>query len=189
MIITISGKPGSGKSTVAKRLAADLGYRHYYIGALWREEARRRGMNITEFGTLANRDSSIDKAFEKRIEALGKTEDNFVIESRTAFHFIPQAIKIFIDVSDEEGARRIWGVLQKKDKSERTEERHLVSYQAALESVQTRIKSETVRYREYYGINIFDPANYDFFLDATPLNPDEEYQQVYQYVMGKIKNL
>lgn len=187
MIITIGGKPGSGKSTVAERLAADLGYKRYYVGAMWREAARKRGMNITEFGALANRDSSIDKEFERNIEKLGKREDNFVIESRTAWHFIPQAIKIFIDVTPEEGAKRIWSSIQKKNSAERTEERHLTSLEAVLESVKDRMVKETVRYRKYYGIDIFDSKHYDLFLDATALGPEEEYQAVYGFVKKRLE--
>ncbi|MFA6552899.1 MAG: cytidylate kinase family protein [Patescibacteria group bacterium] len=187
MIVTISGKPGSGKSTVAERLAADLGYKRYYVGAMWREAARARGMNITEFGALANRDSSIDIGFEKSIEELGQREDNFVIESRTAWHFIPHSIKVFIDVSDDEGAKRIWGALQKKNSSDRSEEKHLTTLAAVLESVRDRISKETIRYQKYYGIDIFDRVNYDLFLDATTLDQAQEYQAVYSFVKKHLK--
>jgi cytidylate kinase len=187
MIITISGKPGSGKSTVAERLAADLGYRRYYVGAMWREAARARGMNITEFGALANRDSSIDIAFEKKIEELGQRENNFVIESRTAWHFIPHSIKIFIEVSDNEGARRIWGAIQKKNSNDRSEEKHLTSLAAVLESVRDRISKETVRYQKYYGIDIFDRGNYDLYQDATSLDPEQEYGAVLGFVKKRLE--
>ncbi len=187
MIVTISGKPGSGKSTVAERLAADLGFKRYYVGAMWREAARARGMNITEFGALANRDSSIDIAFEKKIELLGQQEDNFVIESRTAWHFIPHSIKIFIEVSDVEGARRIWGAIQKKNSNDRSEEKHLTSQAAVLESVRDRIAKETIRYQKYYGIDIFKHSNYDLFLDATSLNQEQEYQAVLSFVKKRLE--
>jgi cytidylate kinase len=38
MIISLSGAPGSGKSTVAKKLAEELGWERYYMGGLRREK-------------------------------------------------------------------------------------------------------------------------------------------------------
>ncbi|MFH0804989.1 MAG: AAA family ATPase, partial [Patescibacteria group bacterium] len=121
MIITISGKPGSGKSTVAERLAAALGYRRYYVGAMRREAARKRGMTLAEFNTLGETDHRTDTEFDEQVRQLGQREDNFIIEGRVAFKFIPQSLKVFVDVDEAEGARRIWGSLQGASAAERNE--------------------------------------------------------------------
>lgn len=52
MIITMSGKAGSGKGTVAKILSEKLGYEHISIGNMKRELATAMGMTISEFNTL-----------------------------------------------------------------------------------------------------------------------------------------
>ncbi|NAZ39106.1 MAG: AAA family ATPase, partial [Acidilobus sp.] len=59
-IIVISGQPGSGKSTYARRLADDLGLRYFTTGQAFRELAKRLGMNLMELNEAAERDPSID---------------------------------------------------------------------------------------------------------------------------------
>ena len=39
MLITISGLPGSGKTTVARLVAAELGLEHVYAGNIFRRQA------------------------------------------------------------------------------------------------------------------------------------------------------
>ncbi|MFH1207793.1 MAG: cytidylate kinase family protein [Patescibacteria group bacterium] len=187
MIITISGKPGSGKSTVAARLAADLGYKRYYIGGMRRQAAKERGMTLEEFNKLGETDPATDHGFDAMVEKLGATEDDFIIEGRLAWHFIPQSLKIFIDVSAEEGARRIWGALEKNSQADRNEGRALKSYEDVLASIRKRVESDTRRYEKYYGLEIFDPSHYDLFLDATPLNPEHEYRAVFSFVKKRLK--
>ncbi|MCH9028900.1 MAG: nucleoside monophosphate kinase, partial [Bacteroidetes bacterium] len=66
MIITISGKAGSGKSTVAKELARKLELKHYSIGDLMRQMAKEKNISLTELGKLAEKDDSIDKELDKK---------------------------------------------------------------------------------------------------------------------------
>ena len=53
MIITISGKAGSGKSTVAKSISQKLNLRHYSIGDLMRAMAREKKISLLELNKLA----------------------------------------------------------------------------------------------------------------------------------------
>jgi len=182
MIISLSGKPGSGKSTVAKRLALELGYERIYIGGMFRDEARRRGMSLLEFLKWAETDDQGDKFFDAKVKEFGKKKDNFIIESRTAFHFIPHSLKLFLDVTPEEGSRRIWDALQSEQKDSRNEDRNLDSYESVRRSVKDRIRSETVRYQSIYGLDIFDPKHYDLFLDVTKLDKEREYMAVRDFV-------
>ena len=50
MLITISGLPGSGKTTVARLLSRQLGIPHVYAGDMYRKAAEERGMTLEEFG-------------------------------------------------------------------------------------------------------------------------------------------
>ena len=188
MIITISGKPGSGKSTVAKRLATDLGYKRYYIGGMRREAAKARGIALDEFNRLGELSDITDKEFDDCVKKVGRQEDNCIVEGRLAFFFIPHSLKIFLDVSDEAGAKRIWGDLQRRGSQERNEGKNLESYEDVLNSTKQRVQSDTLRYHKHYGIkDIFKPSHYDLYLDTSNLSIKEEYRQVYEFVKKNLK--
>ena len=163
MIISLSGNPGSGKSTVAKRLAADLGFERFYIGGMRREVARKKGMTLAKFNKWGEEGNNTDAEFEKYVEELGKTKDNFIIESRTAFHFIPHSLKIFVNVDPVEGAKRIWGAIEGNTQPNRNEDSDLKSQEDVLQSIKERIKSDDYRYKKFYNIDIYDEKNYDLF--------------------------
>src|SRR3989339_226507 len=153
MIITISGIAGSGKSTAAKLLAKKLNYKHYSVGDFMREIAKEKSITLLELSRQAEKDNSIDKELDKKQIELGKKEDNFVIDSRLGFHFIPKSKKIFLEVDLNEAAKRIL-----KDKREHEQYKDI---QESIEKIKTRIKSEDKRYREYYKVDYHDKDNYD----------------------------
>ncbi len=130
MIITISGIAGSGKSTVAKLLAKKLNYKHYSIGDFMRELAKERGTTLLELSKEAEKDKSIDKELDKKQTELGKTKDNFVIDSRLGFHFIRNSKKIFLEVQLNEAAKRI---LKEKRQHEQYKD-----IQESIEKIKTR---------------------------------------------------
>ena len=96
MIISISGLPGSGKSTIGKNLAKKLGYNYYSLGDMKRRLANEKGLTIEEWNALSDKDSSYDTVPDKYQADLAKKEDNFIMDGRLAYHFIPQSIKIFL---------------------------------------------------------------------------------------------
>jgi cytidylate kinase len=185
MIISISGAEGAGKSTIAKMLAAKLGWPRYYIGGIRREKARERGLTLEEYNKLGETDPSTDLEVDEYQKKLGETEDNFIIEGRTSWHFIPQSFKIFLDVSFEEGAKRIFSDLQKD--ASRNEGANLKTYDDVLASIKSRRASDKSRYGKYFNIDVFDFKNYDFVLDATNLNIDHVFAQVFAEVEKHLK--
>lgn len=186
MIISFSGDPGSGKSTIARRLADKLGWPRYYIGGLRRVAAKKRGLTLAEYNKLGETDINTDKEPDEYQKELGKKEDNFVIEGRTSWYLIPQSFKIYLNVSQEEGAKRIFSSLQKKD--DRNEDNDLSSWEEVLASTKERFKSDQIRYSKYYKIDVFDLKNYDFCLDTTNLNPDQVFRAVYERVRRELDN-
>ncbi|MEZ4200247.1 MAG: AAA family ATPase [Candidatus Paceibacterota bacterium] len=57
-IITLSGKPGSGKSSTADKVAELLGYTRYSSGNLVRKVAKKHGLSLAEFNKKAAMDHS-----------------------------------------------------------------------------------------------------------------------------------
>jgi len=186
MIISLSGAPGSGKSTVAQMLADRLGWPRYYIGGLRREAAQKRGLSLAEYNKLGETDIQTDKEVDEYQRELGEKEDNFVIEGRTSWYFIPQSLKIYLDVSPEAGAKRIFGSLQHKNT--RNEGGGLNSVEDVLASNRERTASDKRRYRQYYDIEVYDKQNYDFYLDTTKLTPQEVFTKVSEWVEERLDN-
>ncbi len=170
MILTISGVAGSGKSTVAKLLAKKLKYKHFSIGDFMREIAKERKLTLLELSKLAEKDKNIDKALDKKQIELGKKEDNFVIDSRLGFHFIPKSIKIFLDVDLNEAANRIL--------KEKRQHEQYTDIQESIEKIKTRINSEDKRYRGYYNIDYHNKDNYDIIIDTTHLKPEDAVEKI-----------
>lgn len=179
MIITISGFPGSGKSTVAKILEKKLNLKRYYMGGLRREAARKRGMTLEELNKLGETDPSTDKIVDDLLVKLGKTEDNFIAEGRTAFYFIPNSIKFFLDIDLKEGARRTF---EEKKKGSDRNELITTSVEEELELHKERIENDRKRYEKYYGFDCYDKKNYDFVIDTTNLTPEQVAEKMIEFV-------
>jgi cytidylate kinase len=184
MIITISGAGGSGKSTIAKRLAEKLGWPRYYIGGIRREKAKERGMTLAEYNKLGETDPSTDIEVDEYQKKLGEREDDFIIEGRTSWHFIPNSFKVYLDVDEKEGAKRVFNELQGEHK--RNEDKALDNYENVLESMRERKKCDIKRYKKYYNINAYDIKNYDYVLDTTNLSINKVFQAVDRAVQTEI---
>jgi len=93
------------------------------------------------------------------------------MDGRLAWHFIPSSIKVFLAVSLEEGARRIFNDISQLGR--RAEEKENLSVEKVKENIESREKSEQLRYKQYYNIDYADSQNYDIVVDTTKLKPEE----------------
>lgn len=191
MIISFAGWPGSGKSTIAKRIATELGWPYYSMGQLRREAAKRRGMTLEEYNKLAMSDISTDLEVDEYQTKLGQEQDNFVIDGRTSWHFIPQSYKIFLNVDPRVGAERIFQELQQG--GDRNEGHDLTTVEAVLNSNYERVQNDRKRYQKYFGIDVYDLANYDEIVDTTNLTIEEVVAKVRSLIkqrlaQDKVKN-
>lgn len=174
MIITISGKPGSGKNTIANILADKLGMKRFSVGDFRRKLAKQRGMTINELNELGEKEAFTDNyADEWQIE-IGRTETYFIIDGRLSYFFIPNSLKIFLDSSPEIGAMRII-------RHGRMEE-SFSNISEAIEYWHKRIESDIIRYKKYYNLDPYNLENFDFVLDTSDLNVEEVVEKVLEFI-------
>lgn len=184
MIISLSGWPGSGKSAVAKRLAQEFGWPFYSMGQLRRQAAKRRGLTLEEYNQLAMTDISTDLEVDEYQTKLGCEQDNFIIDGRTSWHFIPHSYKIFLAVDPEIGAQRIFQDLQKSN--ERNEADNLDSLAAVIANNHQRVDNDRQRYRQYFGIDAYDLDNYDEVVDTTNLDLEQVVVKVADLIRQRL---
>jgi cytidylate kinase len=169
--ITIAGDIGSGKTTVAKRIAGIIGVDPLSIGSIQRELARERGVTTLELNQLAETDIGIDRQIDAYMQGL--THGDLLVEARLGWHFVPETLKVYLYISDFEAVRRILG-------ANRIDE--VYDQNSALAKIFTRRASEVERFKRYYGVSIDDLENYDLIIDTTFASIDEVVRKVHKYL-------
>lgn len=161
MLITISGLPGSGTSTVARAVAERLGIEHLDGGTAFRAMATERGLTLAEFGALAEGESTFDLELDRRLAARARAGD-VVLESRLAG---------WIATNEGVDGLRVWIACADGERAHRVAARDGGSAVAAESLNRAREASEAARYRAYYGIDIADLSIYELLLDSTLTPP------------------
>lgn len=184
MIITISGLPGAGKTTVAKTLAKTLGMRHYSMGDIWAALAKKRGVTVDDLLREAATDPALDAAPDEYQKRLGETEDNFITDGLVSFRFIPQSLKIFLTVDLAIGAERIYRA--KKESAEvRADEPEYASVEEARHVVANRIEMNQKRLKRAYGVDFLDKGQYDLVVDTSKQTLEETLNQILNFLAAK----
>ncbi len=168
MLITISGLPGSGKTTLARLLSRRLGLPHVYAGDLYRKEAEARGLSLEAFNRLSERDHRIDRELDAKMAAYAR-QGNAVLEGRLAGFICVQeavpAFKVWVRASDEVCARRV-------------AQREGGDWTAEVQVNRARQQSDAKRYRDIYGFDLADTSIYDLILDTDNEAPEALAEQI-----------
>lgn len=171
MILTISGVPGSGKTTVAKILSDKLGMPYYSMGGLRAKLAEERKISLDELNAIGETDPTTDTSVDDYQRELGKTTDNFIVEGRLSWYFIPNSIKIFLSCESHEAAKRIFE--SRKYTKNREDEPMYRNVEETRKTIEERIASDVRRYASIYGVDYREPSHYDFVIDTTTLTGPE----------------
>jgi len=180
MIITIGGDAGSGKTTVSEMLAKKLKYSFHSMGTMFRRIAIFQGLPVEELEKHASEHPHIDKDLDDFQKKLGENEDNFVLESRLGWKFIPHSFKIFLKVDEELAAER---VLKDHLDGKRKSEREFETLKEALAAIRQRRKLDLARYKKLYKVNHLDPKHYDLVIDTT----GKTVEQVTKEILDELK--
>ena len=176
MRITISGPPGSGKTTACNRLSEILGLKAVVFGKIFRELAAEKHLSLLEFGELAEKDPSIDEAIDAKILEIARENEDIILESRLSAYMLSRnsipAFKIYLGASPEVRMSRI-GVREGQTLED-----------AKRETVE-RQASEAKRYKMYYDIDINDMSVYDLVVNTDDLDPDGVIDTIMKAIEGR----
>jgi predicted cytidylate kinase len=179
LIVAISGDIASGKSTVSRAVAEALSLPWMSTGDLQRKVAEERGITTLELNRLTETDTSVDDAIDGRLRDLGRADEPLVIDSRLAWHFIPQAIKVHLVVELSVAADR--AVARGKVAAE-----EYATHSEAVESVRARVRSERLRFSTLYNVDIGRLRNYDVVVDTSAAGSEEICEQILDFVARRV---
>ena len=158
MIITLSGLPGSGTSTVAGILSNCTGFKIVSAGDIFREIAEERGLTLKEFGELAASDTAIDQQIDRHQKKIASDAKgagkNMIVEGRLSAWMAEPDLAVLITAPLDTRAGRIL-------------HREGVLMADAIRQVKEREACEAGRYSEYYGIDVDDMGVYDLVINSA----------------------
>ncbi len=190
-VITISGEPVSGKSTVVKRLKEKyeaMGYNvhviltgHFFRDIIMKEYIQmypdRKDANLADVQadeSFAQKRNEIDKLVDEEMRKKGeqinsqeRPNDVYIIDSRLAWHNIPTSYAVRLTIDEKIAGERAF-----KDETRGREDRYETA-EEATEKTRERKLGEIKRYKERYGVDLSNPENYDLIVDTAYSNTDE----------------
>jgi len=156
--IAISGPAGSGKSTVIKEVAEALGAEIADIGQVFRAVAEEKGMDISEYDKYLEQHPDEDRKMDEKFRDLVMGADgDMVVSWRMGWHFVPDIISIWLDVSPDEGAQRVFA--DKKRSFETLAEAKRVNIE--------RMARKKAQLERVYGVDFTDESHYTKVVETT----------------------
>lgn len=179
MIVAIGGPPGGGKTTAATLFAKSYGFALISAGALFREMAAERGMDLVGFGAYAEKHHDVDRELDEIVlDAVRRavfSRSDTVIDGRIQAHLLTRAkvrvFRVLLTAAIDVRAKRI---ADREGKSEKQ----------ALEEILVRERSERERYRAIYGIDLADVSVYDLEIDSSEFRPEAIVRKIHEGAMA-----
>ncbi len=156
MLLTVSGPPGSGKSTTADLLADRFDLEYISGGDIFRDLAEERGYTPVAFNELAEEEAQIDRDLDRRLRTVAATRQDVLLESRLAGW-----------LAAEHADLRFWLDAPLDVRAERIAAREDKSFEEARAVTERREQSEARRYQELYDIDIDDLGIYDVAINTA----------------------
>jgi cytidylate kinase len=180
-IITIGGSPGSGKSSTANLVAKKLKFKHFSAGDAMRKIALKKNISLNKLSEQNEKNDSTDEIIDQLVKKAGE-KNKIIIDSRLAFHWIPNSFKIYLDLPPSIAKNRIANNLKENTLRKKSENEH--SVEEIYKNIVLRRKSEKIRYLKYYGVDHTKKNNYDLVIDTNKNN----LEQVAEIILSEYKN-
>ncbi|HLC01000.1 MAG TPA: cytidylate kinase family protein [Candidatus Bathyarchaeia archaeon] len=174
LVLCVSGMAGTGKSTLAKKLAHKYGLKYYSGGDALKALAAEEGYDTSgrgfwesleglRFLERREKDSKFDEAVDEKLLEYAKI-GNVLLDSWTMPWLFKSGFKIWLLASMEKRAERV----AKRDK---------FTVEEALQMLKEKEAKTKAIYKQLYGFNLgedFKP--FDLVLDTDNLTAEEVFQ-------------
>ncbi len=174
IVVCISGMAGTGKSTLAKKLAEKYGLKYYSGGDALKELAASEGYDSSSNGWwespeglsfLEKREQNheFDKAVDKKLLEYAQ-QGQVLLDSWT----MPWLLKTGF---------KIWLIASVKKRAERIAERDKLSIEEASQVLKEKETKTKAIYKKLYGFTLGEDLHpFDLVLDTDNLNAGEVFQ-------------
>lgn len=136
-----------------------------------RAMALKRGVTLDELQQIAKKDPTVDQDIDQAVRDAGEKND-LVIDSRTAFHWIPDSFKVFLKIDAHIASERTFKHIQSQGRVGQDAS----SVEDVYEKMLLRIESECERYKTKYGIDYRDESQFDLVIDTAKYSLAEVIQ-------------
>jgi cytidylate kinase len=172
-VVCISGMAGTGKSTLAKRLAQKYGLKYYSGGDALRALAAEQGYNSLgngwwespdglRFLNQRKKDSAFDKKVDEKLLEYAK-EGSVLLDSWT----MPWLVK---------GGFKIWLAASVEKQAERIAKRDHMTVEQGLQALREKEARTKAIYKQLYGFSLGeDFSPFDLVVDTDNLNAEEVF--------------
>ncbi len=173
--IAVSGRIGSGTSTLAKQLSQALGWPLRDASQIFRDISAQIGFNLESDVNQAveNRDDLIDKEVDDKTLAVLKENHHVVVTSKLAGFLsreVKHTLRVLITCPEDERIRRY---AQSRG----------YSLDKAKELLILREKLDHQKWSRLYGQHdFFDPQYFQLTLDSSHLSPVDEVRQILSFL-------
>lgn len=184
MKITLFGLAGTGTSTVGKMLSKNLDYEFTSSGNMFRKWAEENGMTMEEADVFLKEKPDTHLEIDSQIKTYGEENDNFVIDSRLAWFFIKDSVKIKLACDDEARFKRIAdskGSGRIAYKNEDLEATKIKTLKRQFDHQETITK--------LYGVeDMNEDRHFDLVIDTTCISPAKVLSRILEYIECLEKN-
>lgn len=176
IVVVISSPPGSGGTSVAKKLAKRLRLKFFSTGLFYKKLSKEKNQSKAAFELWKTKygcSEKLHKQIDKMQVNMAK-KGSILIESTLGIHFLKRLSNY-----------KIWLDVPLKIRAERHAKRDKILFDEALKQIDKREEIERREWKKMYGFDYFDQKyDADFVLDSSKLTVSETVNKILDFIKG-----